>query len=147
MCFMTLISTTDNQDLSKLNTSLVNFSKDLPCKAGEDYLKYPHKWLMGSRHGCSCGFRHLSPVHKDLWFSEPVDWWPEEQEDIEATLEMVSIFKSLLSRGAKLDCFDAWLENEKEPELDDDIIVNLSIISASQFRLFDGYRFEIKNEA
>jgi len=143
MCYMTLISTTSDRELTEFNTSLVQFSRQLPQVPEESFLQHPNKWYLGSKDGCSCGFRHLDRGNEKLGFSEPVDWWPEEPEDVEATNQAVNIFKALLNEGAKLDCVDAWAEDKKqEPQLNGELVVNLSIIPEASFRFFEGHRFE-----
>ena len=144
---MIVISTTSKLDLSKLNTPLVQFSKDLPNIQVKSLLRFPHRWFLGSKDGCSCGFRHLDHGNEELGFAEPVDWWPEDAEDIEATRQVVKIFKDLLSNGVQLDCINAWAQDdENEPRLAGDSVVNLGAIQESSFRFFEWHRFELRNE-
>lgn len=146
MCYMTVISTTSKLDLSELNTSLVRFSKDMPNVQVESFLRFPHIWFLGSKDGCSCGFRHLDHGNEELGFSEPVDWWPEDAEDVEAMLQVVGIFKDILNKGERLDCIDAWAkDDEDEPRLAGDLVVNLGAIQESCFRFFEWHRFELTN--
>ena len=147
MCYMTVISTTSNHELSEFNTPLVQFSRKLPQVPEESFLRYPNKWYLGSKDGCSCGFRHLDHGNEELGFSEPVDWWPEEQEAVEATHQVVRVFRALLSEGAKLDCVDPWVQDKKQaPKLFGELVVNLAAISESSFRFFEGHRFEFTSE-
>jgi len=104
---MIVVSTSSDQDLSKWNTPLVQFSRQLPDGKEHTLLHFEHKWFLGSKHGCSCGFRHLSHGSQELGFSEPVDWWPEESEDLEATHQAIKLFKRLVISGAQVDCIDA----------------------------------------
>ena len=143
MCYQTVISTTSERELTEFNTPLVQFSRQLPRLPEESFLRHPHKWYLGSKDGCSCGFRHLDNGNEDLGFSEPVDWWPEEHEDIEATLEAVAVFKALLEEGAELDCVDAWTQDEIQyPKLHGEVVVNFAAIPDVCFRFFEGHRFE-----
>ena len=87
MCYMAIVSTTSEADLTTLNTPLVQFSRNVNAIPEAALLRYPNKWFLGSKDGCSCAFRHLDQNATDLGFSEPVDWWEEDQEDIDATLQ------------------------------------------------------------
>jgi hypothetical protein len=148
MCYAVVVSTTSEDDLSKLNTALVQFSRDIPEGTGQAFLRYPNKWYLGSKDGCSCAFRHLeNPNVEALGFSEPVDWSPEDQEDIEATFQVVRIFKSLLAKNSKLDCVDTWLDTDLEMEPLADLKVDLANLPESHFRFFEGYRFELVADA
>lgn len=144
---MTVISTTSAADLSEFNTPFVRFSREMPDVPVAALLRFPHKWFLGSRDGCSCGFRHLEQRNEELGFSEPADWWPEEADDIEATRQAVRIFISILGEGAKLDCIDAWLQDDKnEPKLAGDAVVDLGTVSEACFRFFEWHRFELTNK-
>jgi hypothetical protein len=91
--------------------------------------------------------RHLSHDSQDLGFSEPVDWWPEESEDIEATHQAIKLFKRLVISGAQVDCIDTWAQDEpKELGLLGDSVVNLAAVAELAFRFFDGHRFEFAYE-
>ncbi|MBD9417543.1 hypothetical protein IB234_23505 [Pseudomonas sp. PDM16] len=144
MCYMTIVSTTSEADLTKLNTPLVQFSKDITAIPEVTFLNYPNKWFIGSKDGCSCAFRHIGDGAIELGFSEPVDWWEEDQEDLDATLQVVEAFRMILRDGHKLDCIDAWASGNQEPQnLTGELAVNLNEMSAKSFRFFEGYRFEL----
>ena len=144
MCYLVMVSTTSEADLAALNTPLVLFSKDVSAIPEAAFLRYPNKWFLGSKDGCSCGFRHLDQNATDLGFSEPVDWWEEDQEDVDATLQVVEAFYKILHGGDKLDCIDAWANDSKEPKnLAGDLVVDLNEVGAKSFRFFEGYRFEL----
>ncbi|MNG06522.1 hypothetical protein D3C84_897700 [compost metagenome] len=82
-----------------------------------------------------------------MGFAEPVEWWPEEPEDIEATKQVVNSFHALLGEGAKLDCVDAWSSDEKaDPQLAGEENINFSVTPVSSFRFFEGHRFEFSSE-
>ena len=92
---MTIVSTTSDLNLTKFNTDDVVFDRAMPGVPEEQLLKYKNKWYLGSSQGCSCGFRHLMTSNfEDLGFAEPEDRFPEDQDDIEATLKVVNIFKT-----------------------------------------------------
>lgn len=143
MCFTTVVSTTSDMDLSQFNTRLIQFSRQLPGIPEEAHLRYSTKWHLKSQYGCSCGFRHLGQGDDDLGFSEPLDWMPEDPEDVEATHQVVNIFRNLAREGARLDCIDAWTHNDEEEAVSiKELAVNLAAIPDSGFRFFSGFRFE-----
>jgi hypothetical protein len=80
-------------------------------------------------------------MSEELGFSEPVDWYEEESEDIEATKQFYRIIKEQIDRGFKIDIVDKWegteLNSIKRLE------VNLSQVSENEFRFFENYLFEI----
>jgi hypothetical protein len=145
MCYMTILSTTSGLDLTQLNSIDVIFSRVMPKIPEENLLKYPNKWYVGSSVGCSCGFRHLNPHNfDDLGFSEPVDWFSEEPEAIEATLNLVRAFKKIISDGSQLECIDAWCgDRAGEHVLSRRITVSLSQLSEAAFRLIGDTQHEI----
>ena len=138
MCYTLLLSTSSSEDLSVQNCDLVRFEKEMPEHAPLDALRYPNIWFVGSRSGCSCSFRHLYSI--ELGFGEPADWYPEEREDIAATLTFVKIVKSLLSRGEQVDCIDVWRQPE-EVRLSS-IEVDFGTIDEAEFRFFENHRFD-----
>lgn len=144
MCYMTLLSTNSDVDLARLSTDDIIFSKTLPEIPEQALLKYQNKWYIGSSQGCSCSFRHLmSCNYHDLGFSDPVEWFPEEPGDIEATLKLIRIIKDIVSDGSKLECIDAWRDSEEErPDLSHFIMVNLNKISETAFRFIENSQHE-----
>jgi hypothetical protein len=144
---MLLLSTDSPQDLALHNSELVSFTRDLPPLAEVDLLRHPHKWFVGTRHGCSCGFRHLYIGSVSLGFAEPQDWYVEEQEDIEATLELLNTLKLLVTSGASVDCIDAWGHESESAELDGTVEINLTEMRDRAFRLFENHRFTFRSGA
>lgn len=138
MCYELILSTTSSEDLSKFNEEKIRFEKEIPSRLPADSLSYPNRWYVGSRTGCSCTFRHL--YDSGLGFGVPVDWYPEEQSDIEATLLFVRLIKSLLLMGENVDCIDLWEGNGEEPF--HPISVNLSQIRDEEFRFFENHHFD-----
>lgn len=138
---MLLLSTDAAEDLSLRNDDLVSFSNRLPALAEQKLLSHPRQWFVGSRDGCSCGFRHLYVGSVELGFGEPEDWFPEEPEDIEATLRLIAIVRALLDAGAKVDCIDAWAHSSDSACLAGTIDVDLSTVSDKSFRFFESHRF------
>ena len=113
MCYALVLSTTSDEDLQVHNTDLVRFGLDLPDIPELQNLRYPNCWFIGSRSGCSCTFRHLhSP---ELGFGEPVDWYPEQADEIEATLQAAKIIRKLVAEGHEVDCIDAWTGGGQVP--------------------------------
>jgi hypothetical protein len=138
---MLLVSTDSTVDLSIHNDSLIAFSRELPGCPEEQLLEHPHRWFVGSREGCSCGFRHLYVASVDLGFGEPVDWYPEEGEDIEATIRFIRIVRELVAEGVSVDCIDAWPHGEEAATLSGTIHVDLPTTSDRAFRFYENHRF------
>ena len=144
MCYSLYISTDSTEDLTELNSELVRFEKITgsiidPCI---QLLGFPNQWYVGSKTGCSCTFRHLYSI--ELGFSEPEDWYPEEQDELDATGELYDTFSRLLSAGYRIDCLDSWVRTE--PNDIRTIVVSLNEISKKAFRLFENHRFILKEE-
>ena len=137
MCYSIYLSTTSDVDFSREDSDLLNFCKIAADDPFRSMLLYDHQWYVGSKSGCSCTFRHLYSV--DLGFGEPVEWYPEDEDEIAATLLFVSIVRSIIKRGHKVDCIDAWHGSTKK-----DIHVkkvNLDEINDDQFRFFENHHF------
>jgi|SRR5207247_2545234 len=141
MCYMTLLSTDSTEDLELGNSSLVRFSREMPGLPGEIYLEHTNKWFIASRHGCSCGFRHLYGESVDLGFGEREVWYPEEAEDLEATLQVIATIRRLVTSGAKVDCVDAWGHGKEATELSGTVRVNVATLGDGSFRFFENHRF------
>ncbi len=139
MCYVLLLSTTSDEDLAAHNTELVRFSRNLPSIADVAKLKYRCEWYIGSRSGCSCSFRHLYSV--EVGFGEPVDWYAEEPEDIEATLQIISIIRALVASNESVDCIDAWEHQDMLPRATNEIDVDLGSLNDRQFRFFENHHF------
>lgn len=138
MCYIVLLSTTSTQDLTAFNTPLLTFEHNASELEGVQDLAYPQRWYVASRTGCSCGFRHLYSV--ELGFGEPVDWYPEEEDDIKATKEFIALVRGIIATGHRLDCVDDWEGENNMPHLE--MVVNLKTISDEAFRFFENYRFD-----
>jgi hypothetical protein len=142
MCYMTVLSTSCETDLTTNNNEFVKFSKSLPGVPEEKYLAHAFKWFIGSKSGCSCELRHLCVSSVELGFGEPEDWFPEEPSEIDATKQIAAIIRALVSSGAEVDCVDAWAHEQKEAAaLAGNITVNLSEVSDTNFRFFELHRF------
>jgi hypothetical protein len=142
MCYMTLLSTTADIDLSLGNNDLVRFSRELPGIPEETYLGFKNKWFIGSKSGCSCEFRHLYVKSVELGFGLPEDWMPEEQSDIEATHQIIASIRSLVESGANVDCVDAWSQDQTvAAPLAGEVEVDLATVSNEAFRFFEMHKF------
>lgn len=143
MCYTLYISTDSQENLFAKNTELVRFERldkaqrEDPCIA---LLEYPNRWYVGSKSVCSCTFRHLYSV--ELGFGKPEDWFPEEQDELDATVELYTVISSLLVSGYHVDLIDGWygatLEEIKTIEVD------LDQVSQEAFRLFENHKFRLK---
>ena len=143
MCYVLLLSTTSDTDLAQFNNELVKFSRDLPQIAETDSLRYQYKWYIGSKSGCSCTFRHLYSI--ELGFGVPVDWYPEEDDGISATMQVIKIIRELVELGESVDCIDSWEHQEMCPVACKDGQVDLSRITNEEFRFFENHHFEFGN--
>lgn len=147
MCYLTLISTTSNRDLSEFDTSLMCCSRQLPDAPARQFLRYPNQWLLTSGDGCSCAFRHLGAEHASLGFSAPLDWWPEDAEAVTATRQAFRMLQELAGEGALLDVVDVWADDQGgAPQLRGDVVVALEAVDETSFRFFEGHRLELVRE-
>lgn len=137
MCYTIYLSTDSNQDLSLNNSDLVHFKKQTVEEPFDSLLRYDQQWYVGSKSGCSCTFRHLFSV--DLGFGKPIEWYPEDEDEIAATLLFVEIVRKIIERGHKVDCIDTWYGATKEEILEKQ--VNLNKINDAQFRFFENHHF------
>jgi len=108
-------------------------------------LHYPYKWYVGSRSICSCSFRHLAGG--GLGFGEPEDWYPEEPEYIEATLQFIQVVRGLGAQGHAVECIDVWEPVKEKPHPHEQLTVLLDTVSDREFRLFEDYRFVFSGAA
>ena len=102
-------------------------------------LDFPNYWYVGSKSECSCTFRHLYSI--ELGFEEPVDWYPEEPDEINATRELYATLISLLSSGYRVDLLDLW--HGAQPAAITTLDVSLSEISEKAFRMFENHKFRL----
>jgi len=138
MCYTVLLSTSSAIDLEQYNSELVTFSNDFSASQATEKLSYQHKWQVSSKSGCSCTFRHLHST--ELGFGTPVDWFPEEADEISATLQFIKIIRALVANGAEVDCIDSWESSNKKTTLEE-LNVDLAQISDEEFRFFENYHF------
>ena len=143
MCYLVYISTDFEGDLSEHNSALISFEKDFTNADTEiiDLLLYNYNWYVGSKAGCSCTFRHLSSI--ELGFGEPVYWYEESSDEIEATKIFYDEISSLISQGNKVDCIEIWAGAEKGKIKC--LEVDLSLVSRDAFRFFENHHFVFNN--
>ena len=140
MCYALLLSTTSGDDLSHFNTEALWFDKTIHEMPSTHDLLYPNRWYVRSRTGCSCSFRHL--YGPEFAFGIPEDWFQEEKSDIEATLMFIRLVRSLLSKGACVDCIDLWAGSDAG-DVDVPLLpVNLTRIRDEEFRFFENHHFD-----
>lgn len=137
MCYALYLSTTSKEDLSKFNSDKVRFEQAKPQDEGTESLLHPQKWYIGSKSGCSCTFRHLTST--ELGFGEPVDWAPEEEDEIQATAELYRVIKRIIAEGYKVDLLDLWVGMERGEVTK--MTVDFSSIPEEGFRLFENHHF------
>ena len=144
MCYSVYISTDSLEDLSRRNSTLVRFERvadatTAPCVT---LLDFAHRWHVGSKAGCSCTFRHATSV--DLGFSDPVNWYPEEQDALDATQELYAVLMDLLASGYRVDLIDVWAGTQ--PRDITVLEVSLKETSSTAFRMFEDYKFKLQME-
>lgn len=143
MCYLVYISTDFEGNLSQHNSALISFEKDFTNCEPEiiDLLLYKYHWYVGSKAGCSCTFRHLSSI--ELGFGEPVYWYEEPPDEIEATKIFYDEISSLISQGNKVDCIDIWAGTKRDQIKRFE--VDLSSVPKDAFRFFENHHFVFNN--
>jgi len=146
MCYVLHLSTSSSRDLSeeysKIGFTFQRIAEDAHLEEKSiNLLAYENRWYIGAESGCSCEFRHLAAGSLDLGFSQPEDWYPEEEDEIEATKALHGVLHTLLEQGAEVDLVDGWqradIANFKS------IRVDLKKVGPNEFRLFEDRRFEL----
>jgi len=142
VCYSIYLSTDSNRDLSGENSDLLRFKRERIDEPMRTLLQHEYQWYVGSKSGCSCTFRHLHST--ELGFSKPIDWYPEDEDEIAATLSFIEIVRRLVDQGHQLDCVDLWYgakaDHVKEMKVD------LKKITDEQFRFFENHYFIFTNE-
>lgn len=141
MCYQVFLSTDSQEDLSRHNSTFLSLetladSNSDPCTV---LLEFSNKWYVGSKSGCSCSFRHLSSI--ELGFTDPVEWYVEEEEDIEATCQLYDVLNHLISSGFQVDLVDSW--NDANPQDITTLAVPFDKVSRTSFRLFENHKFRL----
>jgi hypothetical protein len=145
MCYLIAVSTSSGKDLTKLNSRFVRFSRAVADVPRASFLQFQNKWFLGSMDGCSCRFRHLEVEDMAQGFAQPADWFPEDADDIAATIEVVGAFKAIMADGSRLDCVDSWTSFPgEELELGGVQEIDLAGMAADRFRFIESYRLVFK---
>ena len=139
MCYSIYLSTSFEGNLSGYNSDLIRFEKDTTgCEPQIlNLLRYDHRWFVGSKSGCSCTFRHLSSI--ELGFGQPVDWYAEEPDEIEATKAFYDVVNNLISAGQMVDCISVWAgANHNQITR---LAVEPGSVPKEAFRFFENHHF------
>ena len=143
MCYSIFLSTDSSQDLSVENSELLEFKPETINEPIRSILKHEHQWFVGSKSRCSCTFRHLYST--ELGFGEPVDWYPEDEDELRATMAYIVVIRQLVDLGHQVDCIDVWhgsaVDDIKE------MTVNLKDVTDEQFRFFENHHFIFLKDA
>ena len=137
MCYAVYLSTTSKDDLTKFNSDLVRLERAKTEEEDASALLYPQRWYVGSKSGCSCTFRHLTST--ELGFGEPVDWAPEEEDEILATAELYRVIRRIISEEHSVDLLNLWVGMERGEITTMD--VDFNSIPEKAFRLFENHHF------
>jgi len=137
MCYVVFLSTSYPGDLSAHNTGLLQLNRELGAEPAIELLEHPFRWFVGSRQGCSCGFRHLTAP--ELGFNTPEEWFPEESEDLDASAEFFAVVRKLIGGGHKVDCVDSWTQTGCG--LIRRMEVSTSTLRDGEFRFFENHHF------
>lgn len=137
MCYSVYLSTDSQEDLSKQSTDLVRFEKVMEDDPVMSLLEYEARWYVGSKSGCGCTFRHLVSI--ELGFGEPVDWYQEEDDEINATLSFLTVIRGMIREGHQVDCIDAWSGAGPADIVEKD--VDLKNLADEEFRFFENHHF------
>ncbi|MBK8980612.1 MAG: hypothetical protein IPM29_32310 [Planctomycetes bacterium] len=148
MCYVVHLLTDSPADLSVHDSPLVRFERatvaslEEALRHGRSLVELPHLWCVGTRSGCGCTLRHVATPCADLWFGPPVDWYPEGQDDLDATKELYAVLVRLVHAGHRVDVLDHWWGDAAAEFADLD--VSLDQVDAESFRLFDKHRFRLR---
>jgi len=138
VCYVVHLSTTSTEDLGRLSSRLVQYKTPSPQdQAITGLLLYPNKWYIGTLSGCSCTLRHV--MAHGLGFGKPEDWFPEDEESIQATLALIRTVRRLRQEGHATDCIDVWAGSTGEGILR--LEVDLATLADEEFRLFENHHF------
>ncbi len=103
MCYSIYMSTTSEEDFSKNECELFFLC---PLENASDFesakvLAHPNRWfLMCQYGGCSCHFRHDTG---QIGFGPVLDWYPEDDDDVEATQAFCETYYTGFSEGYQVD--------------------------------------------
>jgi hypothetical protein len=136
MCYAVFLSTTSPEFLSKYNFDAVSFVREASAQEMDKpylaMLNHSFKYFVSTYGGCSCHFRHVE--ERDELFAPPVDWSPEDPEDVEATGKLYDLLLQIVSSGHRVDLIDVWNDDEVVEKIE----VDLSTVPKEAFRLVNG---------
>ena len=153
MCYSVYVSTTSDEDLSVLPPGHFHFVpvEGTTFSLGETtyddtealaWLTYPHKWYLSGRHGgCSCHFRHWDSGQVEPTFERPVDWFPEDQDDVDSTNALYDELARIVQAGHQVDLIDTW--NSENLENASSLTLSMSALPRDAFRFFLNVRFDL----
>jgi hypothetical protein len=75
----------------------------------------------------------------ELGFGGPVDGYPEDEDELEATRKLYAVIVLLAEKRDGVDCIDRW-EGAKVDDIRT-LVVPLEAVSRETFRVFENYRF------
>lgn len=147
MCYMVYISTDSSKNLAEYNSQLVRFEKVTypPSDPSISVLEFSNKWEVGSKSGCSCTFRHLYINSVELGFSEPVDWYKEDEDELNATRELYQALNHIMASGYQVDLVDRW--QGAQPEDITTLDVSFDDVPEQAFRMFENHKFRLKKQS
>ena len=145
LCYSVYMSTTAAGALAAGNSGhyrLRQWDGDAPEIVG--LLAYPARWeLLGRHGGCSCHFRHLVEQNiGHLGFGPPVDWFPEDEDDLEATRAVYDLLSRLLETGNQVDLIDVW--SDPSPDNIHSVAVSLREAGRDSFSFWENRRMDLK---
>ncbi len=144
MCYMVYISTDSPKNLAESNSELIRFEKvtDTTSEPCLSVLEFTNKWEVDSKSGCSCTFRHLYINSIELGFSEPVDWYEEGEDELNATGQLYQVLNDIMSSGYHVDLVDRW--QGAQPEDITTLEVSFNDVQRRSFRMFENHKFRLK---
>jgi len=75
----------------------------------------------------------------ELSFAEPVDWYEESSDKIEATRIFYNIVSSLILSGENIDCIEIWAGTKRDQIKH--LEVDLLSVSRDAFRFYENHHF------
>ncbi len=143
MCYSVYLSTDSPENLADRNSALVRFDpvSDPASDPSIALLAFPNHWEVKSKSDCGCTFRHLHTSSVNLGFSEPVDWYEEEQDGLDATRQLYVTLNDILTSGHRVDLVDHWSDSPVSniQTLD----VSFDEVEEKTFRLFEDHKFRL----
>ena len=136
MCYVLYLSTDCPDDLTRYSSDLMVLAsaREGEDESAQETLLHPYRWFVGSKSGCSCTFRYA--MDPSIGFGPPVEWSPEEGNEIEATGRFYRLVTELVSAGHAVDCVNLWMGDGQEVH---ERTVDLSTVGEADFRFYEGH--------